>query len=358
MTSRIGPALVLSGLLLTACNETTAKPPVALPSATVAAPSPSASPLPRVHAAITLAFGGDVHFEGAVRQRLLANPRTVFDPVDELLRSADLAMVNLETPVTDRGRPQPKDYVFRAPASAFTALLAGGVDVVTVANNHGVDYGEISLLDTLAAGRAAGLPVVGAGKDEKAAYSPYRVTVRGERLAIIGATQVLDSFATVSWVAAPGKPGLASAKNEARLVRAVREARATSDTVIVYLHWGKEMLSCPSDVQRGLAKALVAAGADVVVGSHAHVVLGSGWMGRAYVHYGLGNFLFYASGGGPTTQSGVLQLTVRGHSVTRARWQPAVLQHGRTSPLAGAQATAAVARHDRQRGCTGLQATP
>ncbi len=139
---------------------------------------------------------------------------------------------------------------------------------------------------------------------------------------------------------------------------AVREARGTSDTVIVYLHWGKELSSCPTEVQRGLAKTLVAAGADVVVGSHAHVVLGSGWMGRSYVDYGLGNFLFYASGGGPTTQSGVLQLTVRGHSVTHARWQPAVLQHGRTSPLTGAPAAAAVARHDAQRGCTDLRATP
>jgi poly-gamma-glutamate synthesis protein (capsule biosynthesis protein) len=299
-----------------------------------------------------------VHFEGAVRQRLLADPLTVFDPVDVLLRGADLAMVNLETTVSDRGRAQPKDYVFRAPVSAFRALLAGGVDVVTVANNHGVDYGEVSLLDTLAGGLSAGLPIVGGGLTEDAAYAPYRVTVRGERLAILGATQVLDSFATESWVAGPHKPGLASAKHEARLLRAVREARATSDTVVVYLHWGKELSSCPTEPQRGLAKALVAAGADVVVGSHAHVVLGSGWLGKAYVDYGLGNFLFYASGGGPTSQSGVLQLTVRGHQVTHARWQPAVLQHGRTSPLTGAKASAAVARHDGQRACTGLRGTP
>lgn len=312
----------------------------------------------RSHATVTLAFGGDVHFEGSVRQRLLADPRHVFDPVAALLRSADLAMVNLETTVSDRGRPAPKDFVFRAPASAFRGLLAGGIDVVTVANNHGIDYGQVSLLDTLGGGKAAGLPIVGAGLNEGAAYSPYRVTVRGERLAILGATQVLDSFATESWVAGPHSPGLASAKHEARLLKAVRQARATSDTVVVYLHWGKELSSCPTGPQRELAHALVKAGADVVVGSHAHVLLGSGWMGRAYVDYGLGNFLFYASGGGPTTQSGVLQLTVRGRDVLRARWQPAVLQRGRTSPLTGAAAAAAVARHDSQRACTDLTAAP
>jgi poly-gamma-glutamate synthesis protein (capsule biosynthesis protein) len=181
--------------------------------------------------------------------------------------------------------------------------------------------------------------------------------VRGERLAFIGATQVLDSFATQSWVAGPHKPGLASAKDVPRLLQAVREARATSDTVVVYLHWGKELVSCPTDVQRTLARQLVAAGADVVVGSHAHVVLGSGWMGRSYVDYGLGNFLFYSSGG-ITSQSGVLQLTVRGRAVTGARWRPAVIEQGRTRPLTGAAAAAAVARHDGQRSCTGLSASP
>jgi poly-gamma-glutamate synthesis protein (capsule biosynthesis protein) len=290
---------------------------------------------------VTLAFGGDVHFEGAVRRRLLADPRSVLDPVATLLRGADVAMVNLETPVTDRGRPVDKDYVFRAPAQAFTGLLAGGVDVVTVANNHGMDYGEISLLDTLAGGRRAGLPVVGGGADEAAAYAPWRTTVRGERIAILGATQVLDNGVTESWTARPGKPGLASAKRVTRLLRAVREARETSDTVVVYLHWGTEMKACPTAAQRELAAALVDAGADVVVGSHAHVLLGSGWLGRAYVDYGLGNFLFYASGSGPTSQTGVLQLTVRGRDVTRAQWRPAVISNGRTRPLAGSAAAAA-----------------
>ncbi|HUR51195.1 MAG TPA: CapA family protein [Mycobacteriales bacterium] len=350
--------LALCAAAAAACSSGTS--PQAAPSTR---PSPSRSPsavptssAPRVHAAVTLAFGGDVHFEGAVRRRLLANPRTVLEPVASLLRGADIAMVNLETTVSDRGRPQPKDYVFRAPASAFTGLLAGGVDVVTVANNHGVDYGTVSLLDTLARGRAAGMPVVGAGKDEDEAYAPWRTTVDGERIAILGATQVLDSFATESWVAGPGKAGLASAKRVARLVRAVQQARATSDTVVVYLHWGKEMAACPTAVQRGLARTLVDAGADVIVGSHAHVVLGSGWLGRAYVDYGLGNFLFYASGGGPTSRSGVLQLTVRGRDVTSARWRPAVLEGGRTRPLVGAAAATAVARHDSQRACTGLGA--
>ena len=88
-----------------------------------------------------LAFGGDVHFESPIRERLAASPASVLAPIAPVLRRADIAMVNLETAVTDRGVPAPKAYVFRAPASAFDALKAGGVDVATVANNHGMDFG-------------------------------------------------------------------------------------------------------------------------------------------------------------------------------------------------------------------------
>ena len=85
---------------------------------------------------VTLAFGGDVHFEGSVRRRLLGDPATTLEPVASLLRGADLAMVNLETPVTDRGEPEPKQFVFRAPASAFTALKAGGVGLNLTAASY------------------------------------------------------------------------------------------------------------------------------------------------------------------------------------------------------------------------------
>ncbi len=98
---------------------------------------------------VVLAFGGDVHFEGVLRSLLAANPSTVLAPIAPVLESADLAMVNLETAITERGTPQPKQYTFRAPASAFTALAAGGVDVTTMANNHGMDFGEVGFNDSL-----------------------------------------------------------------------------------------------------------------------------------------------------------------------------------------------------------------
>jgi poly-gamma-glutamate synthesis protein (capsule biosynthesis protein) len=308
-------------------------------------------------APVTLAFGGDVHFEGVISSRLARDPATALGPITTVLRRADLAMVNLETAITTRGTPASKSFTFRAPPTAFQALEAAGVDVVTMANNHGMDFGQVGLADSLEAAGDAGFPVVGIGRDAAQAFRPYRVTIKGQRIAIIGATQVLDDNLAVAWTAGDGKPGLASAYQVDTLLAAVRAARRTADTVVVDLHWGKELAPCPIDRQRELAPRLVKAGADVVVGSHAHVLLGGGYLGPAYVHYGLGNFVFYARGG-VTAQSGVLTLTVRGRAVTRAQWLPAVISGGVPIPLNGSAADRAVASWNELRGCTGLASEP
>jgi poly-gamma-glutamate synthesis protein (capsule biosynthesis protein) len=306
----------------------------------------------------TVAFAGDIHFEGVDATRLARDPKTALGPIASTLRAADLTMVNLETAVTSRGSPAPKTYTFRAPASAFDALAAAGVDVATVANNHGMDYGPVGLEDTLADAKKAGFPIVGAGSDEAAAFAPYRVTVHGERVAVVGATQVIDSDLVRAWSAGPHKPGLADAKDLPRTVRAVRAAKHGSDVVIVYLHYGHELTSCPTESQRRIARALVHAGADIIVGSHAHVLLGGGWQGQAYVDYGLGNFVWYSAHTPATAATGVLTLTVRGHSVEKSRWTPATITAGIPVPLHGAAARQALGRWNGLRGCTGLAATP
>ena len=119
-----------------------------------------------------------------------------------------------------------------------------------MANNHGEDYGPVGLQDSLAAAAAAHFPVVGIGQDADAAFAPYRVTVKGQRIAVIGATQVLDDNLAGAWTAGVGKPGLASAYDVPRLLASVTAARASSDLVVVYLHWGKELSTCPTGNQR------------------------------------------------------------------------------------------------------------
>jgi poly-gamma-glutamate synthesis protein (capsule biosynthesis protein) len=303
---------------------------------------------------VTLAFGGDVHFEGVLESKLAAKATGVLDPIEPVFRRADLAVVNLETAVTAGGSPASKEFVFRAPAAAFAALHGGGVGVASMANNHGLDYGVEGLRDSLAAAKRYRFPVVGIGLDAAQAYRPFRRTINGQRIAVIGATQVLDDHLISAWTAGPSKPGLASAKDVPRLVRAVRGARRTSDTVVVFLHWGIELEQCPSSAQRMLAKQLVAAGADVIVGGHAHRVQGAGRMGSALVGYGLGNFVWYGTSE-LSTQTGVLLVTVDGTRVLGYRWVPARIVDGVPRPLTGDARRSELASWRSLRGCTGLR---
>jgi poly-gamma-glutamate synthesis protein (capsule biosynthesis protein) len=358
--------VVVALALLTGCSDGSTPHPASDPPGTTAGrrsttppttvrPPVADGPRQPTGNPVTLAFGGDVHFEGAISERLARDPATALGPIATVLRQADLAMVNLETAVTTGGTPAGKEFNFRAPPAAFSALQAAGVDVATMANNHGEDYGVAGLRDSLAAAEAAHFPVVGIGRDATQAFGAHQATVKGQRVALIGATQVLDSSLAAAWSAGPGKPGLASAYQESRLLAAVRAARRAADTVVVFLHWGREGGTCPIPRQRALAPRLVAAGADVVVGSHAHVLLGAGFLDGAYVSYGLGNFVFYARGG-LGAQTGVLTLTVRGRAVTGVRWTPAVISGGVPIPLDGAHAVRAEAAWRALRGCTGLSA--
>ncbi|WP_432928788.1 CapA family protein [Microbispora sp. CA-135349] len=348
--------LLVAPLLVAGCSPAESEPvPGASQQPEVKTATPSAKPQRRP---FTISFAGDVHFEGVLRSRLDANPRTALGPIAAVLRKSNLTALNLETAITTGGTPAPgKQFTFRAPATAFAALKAAGVDVVTMANNHGMDYMESGLRDTLAAIKSSKFPVIGIGANETEAYRPYRRTVNGNRVSIIGATQVLDEQFIQAWTASGDKAGLASAKNEPRLIRAVRQARKNSDTVIVFLHWGTELVKCPTPVQRSLAGKLVAAGADVVVGSHAHILLGGGYSGQAYVQYGLGNFAFY-NWGPDTGATGVLTLTINGRKVLKDQWTPARINGGVPIPATGGAKQQALGAYRALRGCTGLSAAP
>jgi hypothetical protein len=306
--------------------------------------------------AVTFAFGGDVHFQPPISTRLASGgPAALLPEVSPALSGADVAMVNLETAITDRGTAAVKQFTFRGPPAGLTALKDAGVDVVTVANNHGEDYGPLGLQDTLAAGTAQGLPMVGIGENAAAAFAPWTTTVRGVKVSVIGATQVMDSNVATAWTATDTQAGLAVAKDPTRLIAAVTAARATSDIVVVYLHWGVEGSTCPTAAQETLAGQLKDAGADVIVGSHAHRVIGGGRLGAdgPFVDYGLGNFVFYAQGGAGAT-TGVLTLTVDKRVVTAYQWHPGTISAGTPRLSAGAAATSGVAAWNALRGCTNL----
>lgn len=339
----------------TAPAPTTAAATTAAPatSATTVAPTTTTRGVRGSGQPVTIAFAGDVHFEGGLRARLTADPDRVLAPIAPVLSAADLAIVNLETAVTERGSAVPKTYTFRAPAVAFRALQAAGVDAASMANNHGMDFGAVGLLDSLDAASAAGFPVIGAGRDEAEAYRPWVTEVHGQRIAVLAATQVLDSSLIRSWTASGDRPGLAAALDLERLEAEIRAVRPSADTVVVFLHWGRERETCPTERQVVTARRLVDAGADIVVGAHTHRVMGAGRMGDALVGYGLGNFVWYREAG-ESGRSGVLEVTVTGRQIDAYRWIPARIQGGVPRPLTGASADAWQADWEQRRGCTGL----
>jgi poly-gamma-glutamate capsule biosynthesis protein CapA/YwtB (metallophosphatase superfamily) len=166
----------------------------------------------------------------------------------------------------------------------------------------------------LAARTQSNYTILGIGQNAAQAFTPYQTTIDGQHIGIIAATQVIDADLQSSWTATTTQPGLASAYDVSDLVAAVEAARKVDDTVIVFLHWGVELDACPDPLQEPLANELVQAGADIVIGSHAHVLLGGGYLGSAYVDYGLGNFAFYNTPA-PTNQSGSFVITATGRHI-------------------------------------------
>ena len=309
---------------------------------------------------VTLGFGGDVHFEGVVGEKLAQNPSTALGTtVPQLFAGSNMSMVNLETTVTDGTCPEPqnKQYIFDAPASAITALKSAAISVVTEGNDHGFDCGPQGLSQNLTIASQSSYPVIGIGNTAAQAFTPYRVTLDGQRIAVLSATQVIANSLVGTWTASATQPGVASAIDPTQLVQAVQQVRKTADTVIVYVHWGTETQSCPNPQQEPLAQQLVNAGADIVVGSNAHVLSGAGYLGSAYVDYGLGNFAFYDNAA-PETDSGSLIISAQGRHIMSAVWRPATIVSGLPQPLSGRQATAAIDSWNRARSCTNLSAKP
>ncbi|MEU9040423.1 MULTISPECIES: CapA family protein [unclassified Kitasatospora] len=365
-------ALLVGLTAVTACGPddpapapTGAAPAPAATSPTPGTPSsgaaPSKSAAPRPDGTITVAFAGDVHFEGRTEPRLAVQPpEPALGPISRNLADADLSVLNLETAITGRGAPEPKLYTFRTSPKALSVLKDSGVDVVSMANNHAVDFGADGLADTLAAKDSSPIPVVGVGRDAKQAYAPYVTTVRGVKVAVVAASQVED-LTNQKWRAGANKPGIASALDVPALVKAVEGAKQQAPVVLVYLHWGEEGKACPTAAQTAVAKKLATAGATAVVGTHAHTMVGSGMLGNTYVGYGFGNFLWYGTSDYPNSnETGVTTLTLTADGkVTGEAFAPATIDDkGIPEPVTGAAAEAALKRRDGLRGCTGLSPAP
>jgi poly-gamma-glutamate synthesis protein (capsule biosynthesis protein) len=240
---------------------------------------------------VTVALAGDTMLGRRVAAALERDgPASLFAPeVVAVAQEADLRVLNLECCISERGEPWPdptKPFFFRAPPAAVEALVLLGVDCVTLANNHALDFGPRALLDTLELLDAAGIVAVGAGAGLEQARAPAVLEAAGLRVAILGATDHPRAYA-----AGPETPGVAYAELERGVPDWLRDgvavARAAADALLVTPHWGPNMRSEPARFVLGAADELLAAGATLVAGHSAHVFHGV----RGPVLFDLGDFV-------------------------------------------------------------------
>ena len=258
--------------------------------------------------------------------------------IEPALGSADLAVVNSEMAISDRGAPLEKQYVFRAPPSAARRIASAGIDVVSLANNHAMDYGPEALVHTVDLLENVGVVALGAGADRTAAYRHRVFDVRGDvRVAFVGVSMIVP----LNFPAGPGSAGIASARPPSRVLDSVRTADGVADVVIAVVHWGVERTTCPSDAQRAFARDLMDAGADVVVGHHPHVLQPVEFSGGRLVAYSLGNFVWHPRWG-ITGDTGVLQIDFDADVIVGWTFHPHLLNDdGAPVPVAEGS------RHDR-----------
>ena len=215
-------------------------------------------------------------------------PDYPFKNITPILKSADLVMGNLESLISSLGTAaQGKEITFRAAPEVATGLKNAGIDVLSLANNHAVDYGPEALLDTMDILAHNGIAYIGAGANAAAAHRPANFIVNGINISFLAYS---SRFHMVK-EAQPEQSGIAVAKSD-EIIDDLREAREWADIVIVSFHWGWEYSDHPDEETRKLAHQVADGGADLIIGHHPHVIQGVEWYQGSLICYSLGNFIF------------------------------------------------------------------
>lgn len=292
---------------------------------------------------VTMIFTGDICFYdayanmGALRSRGGSIESSIDPKLLSEMHAADICMVNNEFAYSDRGTPlQGKAYAFRSKPDNVRLLTEMGVDIVSLANNHVYDYGQDALLDTLDILKGEGIPYVGAGKNLKEAAAPYYFEINGRKIAFISATQVERNSNPDTKGATADLPGTFrcfSPEEFQNLTDAVETAEQEADMTIVYIHWGSENTDELHWAQNEQAPKIVAAGADLIIGDHPHVLQGIEYIDGVPVFYSMGNFWFNSK----TLDSGMLKAVYTKDGALTCQFIPAKQHDCRTDMESGTE---------------------
>ncbi len=247
---------------------------------------------PETQQDVTVVFSGDILLSSYVLNNYEKSGINgiLSEELQSEMQNADITMVNEEFPFSNRGtQAQDKQFTFRVDPGYVKILQEMGIDVVTVANNHALDYGTDALSDTFQTLDNAGIAYVGAGDNLERASQPYVIKAGGKTFGFLAASRVIPE---VSWNIDNRQPGMLCTYDSAELCNAIQKAKETCDYVVVYVHWGIERENTPQDYQRQLGKAYIDAGADMVIGAHPHVLQGIEYYNGKPIVYSLGNYIF------------------------------------------------------------------
>lgn len=287
---------------------------------------------------VTVTFAGDILFdpEYGVMAALQLNggniANGILPDVIAEMKSADIMMLNNEFPYSDAGTPtEDKKFTFRAEPSYVSYLHDLGVDIVSLANNHAYDYGEEAFLDTMSTLKSAGIPYVGAGTDEQEAMSPVYYIINDMKIAFVSATQIEKAEYPDTKGAEVNTPGVFRCWDGEKLLQAVKRAKENSDFVIVYVHWGTENEEETDWAQDKQAPELVEAGADIIIGSHPHILQKIDVINGVPVVYSLGNFWFNSK----TVDTGMVKIEVSKEGLQSLRFIPCLQSEYKTAMVTG-----------------------
>lgn len=246
----------------------------------------------------TMDFIGDINFSEnwhttrALDERGGALESCIAPEILQELASADIAMTNNEFTFSTRGTAlEGKKYLFRADPLRISYYEKMGIDVVSLANNHTWDYGQEALFDTMENLTNAGVAHIGAGKNLQEAKKIQYFVANGRKIAVVSATQI-ERYHKYTKEATEDSAGVLKTLDPEIFLGVIEEARANSDYVIAYVHWGTEGNLYPDADERALAEKYVSAGADIVIGGHSHRLQGVTYIEEVPVLYSLGNFWF------------------------------------------------------------------
>ena len=286
---------------------------------------------------VTLGFAGDIYFSDYVLQAYDGAGYAggiLDDTLMEAIKDCSFFAANQEFPFAAGGqKAKDKQFTFRISPDRVHILQEIGCDCVTLANNHVLDYGAEALAENNALLDQAGIPHTGAGAGLAEAETPVILESDGRTIGILAGSRV---YPDAGWAAGATHPGVLSAYDPGRLIQDIRKAKETCDYVAVFIHWGVEKKQTPENYQKEMGRKFIDAGADIVVGSHPHVLQGIEYYDGKPILYSMGNFIFNSSI--PETMMG--RITFHDDGKTELQVIPAKASGGKTGvlPEAGREA--------------------